>query len=38
MTKSRKVKWAGHVAFTGETRYPNKILVGNTEGKDNLET
>jgi hypothetical protein len=33
MTRSRKVKWAGHIALTGETRYPYKILVGKPEGK-----
>jgi hypothetical protein len=33
MTKSRKVRWAWHIALTGETRYPYKILVGKPEGK-----
>jgi hypothetical protein len=31
MIKSRKMRWAGHVARMGEKR--NRILVGKPEGK-----
>jgi hypothetical protein len=31
--KSRRRKWAGHVARTGEQRILYKILVGKPEGK-----
>jgi hypothetical protein len=33
MMKSRRVRWAGHVARMGETRYAYRILVGKSEGK-----
>jgi hypothetical protein len=33
MIKSRRMKWAGHVAQMGEKRYAYRILVGNPEGK-----
>jgi hypothetical protein len=33
MTKSRRMKWAGHVARVRETRNAYRILVGNSEGK-----
>jgi hypothetical protein len=33
MIKSRRVKWAGHVAQMGETRNAYRILVGKPEGK-----
>jgi hypothetical protein len=31
--KSRRMRWAGHVARTGEERKLYKVLVGNPEGK-----
>jgi hypothetical protein len=31
--KSRRMRWAGHVACMGETRNPYRILVGKPEGK-----
>jgi hypothetical protein len=31
--KSRRMKWAGHVARMGEERKLYKVLVGNPEGK-----
>jgi hypothetical protein len=33
MIKSRRMRWAGHVARMGEKRNAYKILVGNPEGK-----
>jgi hypothetical protein len=33
MIKSRRMKWAGHVARKGETRNAYRILVGKPEGK-----
>jgi hypothetical protein len=33
LIKSRRMKWAGHVARMGETKYVYKILVGKPEGK-----
>jgi hypothetical protein len=33
MIKSRRIKWAGHVARTGEKRNAYRILVGKPEGK-----
>jgi hypothetical protein len=33
MIKSRKMRWAGHVARMGETRNAYRILVGYPEGK-----
>jgi hypothetical protein len=33
MIKSRRVRWAGHVARIGEKRNAYRILVGNPEGK-----
>jgi transcription termination factor 2 len=33
MIKSRKMRWAGHVARMGETRNAYRILVGKPEGK-----
>jgi hypothetical protein len=33
MIKSRRLRWAGNVARTGEKMNAHKILVGNTEGK-----
>ena len=31
--KSRRMRWAGHVARTGEERGPYRVLVGKPEGK-----
>jgi hypothetical protein len=31
--KSRKMRWAGHVAHMGEMRNAYKVLVGKLEGK-----
>jgi hypothetical protein len=33
MIKSRRVRWAGHVARMGEKRNACKVLVGKLEGK-----
>jgi hypothetical protein len=33
MIKSRRMRWAGHVARVGETRNAYRILVGKPEGK-----
>jgi hypothetical protein len=33
MIKSRRMRWAGHVARMGETRNVYRILVGKPEGK-----
>jgi hypothetical protein len=33
MIKSRRMRWSGHVALTGETRNAYRILVGKPEGK-----
>jgi hypothetical protein len=33
MIKSRRMRWAGHIARMGETRNAYKILVGKPEGK-----
>jgi hypothetical protein len=33
MFKSRRMRWAGHVALMGETRNACRILVGEPEGK-----
>jgi hypothetical protein len=35
--KSRRIRWAGHVARMGELRNAYNILVGNTEGQRPLE-
>jgi hypothetical protein len=35
--KSRRVRWAGHVARMGEGRNMCRVLVGNPEGKRPLE-
>jgi len=31
--KSRRIRWAGHVARTGESRGVNRVMVGQPEGK-----
>jgi hypothetical protein len=33
MTKSRRMRWAGHVAHMGEKQNGYRILVGKPEGK-----
>jgi hypothetical protein len=33
VVKSRRMRWAGHVAGMGETRNANRILVGKSEVK-----
>jgi hypothetical protein len=33
MMKSRRMRWAGHVARMGETRNAYRILMGKPEGK-----
>jgi hypothetical protein len=33
MIKSRRMRWAGHLARIGETRNAYRILVGKPEGK-----
>jgi hypothetical protein len=33
MIKSRRMRWAGHVAQMGETRNESRILMGKPEGK-----
>jgi hypothetical protein len=35
--KSRRMRWAGHVARMGEERKVYKVLVGTAEGKRPLE-
>jgi hypothetical protein len=34
VTKSRRIRGAGHVARMGERRYASKILVGNLKERD----
>jgi hypothetical protein len=36
MIKSKRMRWAGHVARMGETRKAYRILVGKSEGKRSL--
>jgi hypothetical protein len=36
MIKSRRIKWAGHVARMGERRNAYRILVGKPEGRRQL--
>ena len=33
VVKSRRMRWAGHVAFMGEDRGVHRVLVGKPEGK-----
>jgi hypothetical protein len=35
--KSRRMRWAGHVARMGEGRNVHRVLVGKPEGKRTLE-
>jgi hypothetical protein len=37
MIKSRRTRWAGHVACIGEKRNAYRIMVGKPEGKRPLE-
>jgi hypothetical protein len=37
MIKSRRIRWAGHVARMGEKRNAYRILVGKPEGRDHWE-
>jgi hypothetical protein len=37
MTKSRRMRWAGHVARMGEKRNSYRIFVGNPKGKRHWE-
>ena len=37
VVKSRKMRWAGHVARMGEGRGVQRVLVGKPEGKRPLE-
>jgi hypothetical protein len=36
MIKSRRMRWAGHVARMGDKRNANRILVGKLEGRTPL--
>jgi hypothetical protein len=36
MIKSKKMRWAGHVALMGAKRNAGRILVGKSEGKTPL--
>jgi hypothetical protein len=36
--KSRRMRWAGHVARMGEGRNVYRVLVGKREGKNTLKT
>jgi hypothetical protein len=36
MTKSMRMRWAGHVTRMGEKRNADRVLVGNPEGKRTL--
>ena len=36
--KSRRMRWAGHVASMGEIKGVNSVLVGKPEGKTNWKT
>ena len=33
VVKSRRMKWVGHVALTGDDRVVHRVLVGKPEGK-----
>ena len=37
MIKSRRVRWAGHVARMGKRRGVERVLVGKPNGKDHFE-
>jgi hypothetical protein len=36
VTKSRRMRWVGHIACMGEMRYAYKILIATPEGKSQL--
>ena len=36
VVKSRRMRWAGHVAFMGDGRVVHRVLVGKPEGKRSL--
>jgi hypothetical protein len=36
VVKSRRMRWAGHVARMGENRGVHRVLVGKAEGKKSL--
>jgi len=36
LIKSRKMRWTGHVALTGQSRVVCRVLVGKPEGKRSL--
>jgi hypothetical protein len=36
--KSRRMRWAEHVAYMGEERYAYRVLVGKPEGKSTWKT
>ena len=36
VVKSRRMRWAGHVARMGEVRVVHRVLVGKPEGKSSL--
>jgi hypothetical protein len=36
VVKSRRMRWAGHVARMGEGRNAYRVLMGKPEGKDHL--
>jgi hypothetical protein len=38
VVKSRRMRWAGHVARMGEGRGVHRVLVGKPEGETNGET
>jgi hypothetical protein len=35
--KSRRIRWAGHMACLGKERHLNKVLIGKPEGKSHLK-
>ena len=37
LIKQGRMRWAGHVEFTGESRRVHRVLVGKPEGKNHLE-
>ena len=38
VVKSRRMRWAGHVALMGQGRGAHRVLVGKPEGKNHWET
>jgi hypothetical protein len=37
MIKSRRMRWVGHVALVGDVKGMYRVLVGNSEGKRQVE-